>query len=80
MLEKIKVISQIEIAELGQIQVRESTRILEDGRILSESFSRYVLHPGDDLNGQPEKIIALANAIWTPEVIATYQAVISQPI
>ena len=80
MLEKIKVISQIEITELSQIQVRESTRILENQVILSESFSRYVLNPGDDLTGQPAKVVALANALWTPEVIIKYQEVISQQL
>lgn len=80
MLEKIKVISQIEITELSQIQVRESTRILEDGKVLSESFNRYVLNPADDLTGQPAKVVSLANALWTPEVVAKYQEVISQQV
>jgi predicted transcriptional regulator len=80
MLEKIKVISQIEITELSQIQVRESTRILENEKVLSESFNRYVLNPADDLTGQPAKVVALANALWTPEVVAKYQEVINQQV
>lgn len=74
MLEKIKVISKIEVAEFGHVQVRESIRIVEDGQILSESYHRYVLSPGDSLDGQPEQVKAIAQAAWTPEVVAAYEA------
>lgn len=74
MLEKIKVISQIEIVETGHVQIRESIRIMEDGNMLSESFHRYVLSPGEDLSSQPANVVAIANAAWTPEIIANYQA------
>jgi hypothetical protein len=74
MLEKIKVISQIEVTENGTLQIRESIRIMEDGNMLSESFHRYVLSPGEDLANQPANVVAIANAAWTPEIIANYQA------
>jgi len=27
-----------------------------------------------DLTGQPEKVVAIAQAAWTPEVVAAYEA------
>lgn len=74
MLTKVSAISKIEVTEDGVIQVRRSDRILEDGKKVSESYHRHCLEPGADLTGQDDRVIAVANAIWTPEVIAAYQA------
>ena len=73
-LEKQIAIDKIEVLELGHIQVRQITRIMEDGKELSSSYHRWSLVPGDDLAGQDAKVVAIANATWTPEVIAAYQA------
>jgi hypothetical protein len=73
-LTKQIVIDKIEVLELGYIQVREVTRIMEDGNELSASYHRWVLAPGDDLTGQDARVVAIANAVWTEEVISAYQA------
>jgi hypothetical protein len=78
MLEKQTAIDKIEVLELGHIQVREITRILEDGKELSASYHRWAFNPGDDLTGQEPKVVAIANATWTPEVISAYQAQLAQ--
>jgi len=72
-LEKQVAIDKIEVLENGSIQVRQITRIVEDGEELSASYHRWALVPGDDLAGQDPKVVAIANAIWTQEVIAAYQ-------
>ena len=72
-LEKQIAIDKIEVLELGQIQVRQITRIVEDGAELSSSYHRWSLSPGDDITGQDVRVQAIANAVWTPEVIAAYQ-------
>lgn len=74
MLEKVKVISKIEVVESGHVQVRESIRIMENGQVLSESYHRYALAPNDSLEGQPAQVVAIAQAAWTPEIIAAYEA------
>ena len=33
-----------------------------------------VTAPGSDLTGQPEQVVAIANAVWTPAAIAAYNA------
>ena len=73
-LEKAVVIDKIEVVENGIVQVRERTDVLEDGNVLSSSFHRWTLTPGQDLTGQAANVVAIANATWTPEVIAAYQA------
>jgi hypothetical protein len=73
-LEKSVVIDKIEVVENGIIQVRERTDVLEDGNVLSSSFHRWTLTPGQDLAGQDAKVTAIAQAAWTQEVIAAYEA------
>jgi hypothetical protein len=77
-LTKEEVTDKIEVLENGTIQVRCATRVLEDGAILSSSFHRHVLHPGHDLTDQDPKVVAIANATWTPEVVASYEAMIAE--
>jgi len=59
---------------MGQVQVRTATRVLEDGAVLSSSFHRHVLAPGQDLIDQDPKVVAIASAVHTPEVVAAYEA------
>ena len=63
-LEKVIVIDKIEVLESNHIQVRQAIKIMEDGKEISKTFHRYVLSPGDSLEGQDTKVIAVANAIW----------------
>ncbi len=77
-LEKVEVTDKIEVLENGTIQVRCATRVLEDGAILSSSFHRHVLSPNDDLTDQDPKVVAIAQATWTPEVIADYEAMLAE--
>ena len=73
-LTKTNVVDKIETLENGTIQVRTAIRIDEDGTVLSSSFHRHVLTPGQDLTDQDPKVVAIANAIWTDEVVSAYEA------
>lgn len=74
MITKEKVIDQITVVENGTVLYREATRIIEDEKVLTQTYHRSSLTPGQDLTGQPEKVVAIAQAAWTPEVIAAYAA------
>ena len=76
-LTKEVVTDKIETLENGTIQVRTATRVLEDGTTLSSSFHRHVLTPGADLTDQEPKVVAIANAVWTPEVVSAYEAMLA---
>jgi hypothetical protein len=71
-LTKETVVDKVEVLENGTIQVRCATRIDEDGTTLSSSFHRHVLAPGQDLTDQDPKVVAIANAAWTDEVVTAY--------
>jgi uncharacterized caspase-like protein len=64
-LTKETVVDKIEVLEGGSIQVRTVIRVMEDDAILSQSYHRHVLQPGDDLSGQAPKVVAIAQAAWT---------------
>lgn len=44
-LTKETVVDKIEVLEMGQVQVRTATKIMEDGVQLSSSFHRHVVEP-----------------------------------
>ena len=73
-LTKEAVIDQITVSENGIILYREATRILEDGVEISKKYHRWSLYPGQDLSNVPANVVAICNVVWTPEVIAAYQA------
>lgn len=74
MLEKLTVISQLEVTEYNVIQVRTSTRIMENGVQLSETYHRHCISPGQDYSQEDAKVQAVCASVHTPEVIAVYQA------
>lgn len=73
-LEKVVAVDLIEIVENGIIQVRTKTSILENGTAISSQFHRHIVCPNDDYSNEDPKVQAIANAIYTPEVIAAYLA------
>ena len=81
-LTKEIVVDKIEVLELGQVQVRTATRVLEDGVQLSQAFHRKVLEPSTktgetwsdtDISGEDAEVQAIANAKWTAEVKKAYR-------
>ena len=63
-LTKETVVDKIEVLESGAIQVRQVIRVLEDGEVLSQSYHRHVLSPGDGLTNESSKVVAVATAAW----------------
>ena len=67
-------IDQIEVVRDWNIQVRQATIIERDGEFVSRTFHRWVLTPDMDISDQEQKVKDIANAAWTPEVRAAYEA------
>ena len=76
-LTKQTVVDKIEVLENGTLQVRSATRVLEDGEVLSSSFHRHVLTPGADTSNEDAKVVAIANATWTADVVTAYNDMIA---
>jgi len=75
MLTERSILSQCEVLPNGIIQVRMSDQIVAGEVVKASTFRRYVLAPGSDLTGQPELVVAIATAIWTPAAVASYTAI-----
>lgn len=41
------------------------------------TFSRQLLHPGDDLTHQPEAVVEVCASLWTPELVEGWRAAIA---
>jgi hypothetical protein len=73
-LTKKSLISSIEVLPDGQIQVRRSDQIWEDGVMLSESYHRHVIYPGNNVDSEDARVREIATTVHTPEVIAAFKA------
>jgi hypothetical protein len=66
MLTEEKAVDKIEVvSEYKIIQVRTATIIKKDGE---------VVQPGQDLTGEDATVVAIANAVHTPEIVAAFEA------
>ena len=66
-----KVIEQDKIEIVGAykaVQIRTASVIKEDGKELTRSFHRHVLHPDADISGETDEVKAICNAVWTDDV------------
>ena len=79
------VVDKIEVLEMGQVQVRTATKIVEDGNELNRSFHRHVVVPSDkttgswvdtDISGEDARVQAICTATWTEDVKTAYQTMI----
>jgi len=77
-LTKETVIDKIEVTENGVVQVRQATRIMEDGQQLSQSYHRWTIAPGEDYSEQDAKVKAICQVAHTSAVIAAYEAAIAE--
>ena len=84
-LSKVVVEDRIEVLELGQLQVRTKTSVLEDSVELSASFGRHVVEPcfyngsawvDTDTSAMSARVQALATATWTDATVAAYKSAI----
>ena len=69
-------VNQIEVIENNSIQVRTATIIEKDGVEIAKTYHRHIVTPTDSIENEDSRVQAIANAIWTNEVIANYKALI----
>jgi hypothetical protein len=77
-LEKQVVVDKIEVVEVGVVQVRTATRIVEDGKTISTSYHRHTVSPGQDYSQEDARVQAICAATHTPEVVSAYQAMLAE--
>ena len=54
------------------IQLRTATIVLKDGVEIGRQYHRECFGPGDDVTNAPQEVQAIADALWTPQVVAAY--------
>ena len=58
---------KIEVVTTGDttvVQVRTTTRIVENGEVISSSYHRHVINSGDDWSSEPSNVQAICNAVF----------------
>ena len=45
------------------VQVRTTIKVLEDGEVISSSYSRHVIQQGDDYSSEPANVQAVCSAV-----------------
>jgi len=57
-------IDQITITDNDICMWREVTKIIEDGEVLTQTYTRGSINKGDDLSSFDQKIQSICNAAW----------------
>lgn len=76
-LTKTTSVDQITVTENGTVICRKATRIMEDGKHISNTFHRYLVYPGYDYSAEDARVQAICAATHTAGVIAAYKAAIA---
>ena len=75
-LEKIQVVDQIEVVGEYAVQVRQTTKVMDDGvQIGGESYHRHVVHPNHDWSNEDEKVKKICDALFDADCKEAYQLV-----
>jgi len=78
-LTKQKVQDKIEIVSaFKHIQIRYADQIVEDGTVISSAFERTVVSCGDWDKADEHNVRGIAEAIWSEDLIAAYEASIAE--
>jgi archaellum component FlaF (FlaF/FlaG flagellin family) len=74
MLEKQSVVDKVEVLEFGQVQVRTAMNVLENGAVISTTYKRHMVLPGDNFSAEDDKVKAICAAVHTAEVVAKFKS------
>ena len=73
-LTKETVISQMTVDEHGNVSVRTSTRIFDDGVMVAETYHRKTIAADDPDDDEVAEVKAIRAAVVTPERVAAASA------
>ena len=72
---KETVIGKVEVVgTFKAVQVAMDTLIKEDGKVISQTRHRHVLHPDSDISNELQEVQNICNTAWTQEVKDAYAA------
>ena len=77
-IDKTKTIDKIEVVgDYKHIQVRERTDIVEDGKVISTTYHRWVIAPNQDHSNEHADVQAMCQQFHTQEIIDAYNTHLS---
>jgi len=72
-LEKVVEVDQIEVKGEYVIQVRQATKVLDDGKqIGGVSYHRHVIHPNSNWSNDDAKVKKIADSLFDADCIEAY--------
>lgn len=78
-IEKTKTIDKIEVVgDYKHIQVREKTDIVEDGKVISSTYHRWVIAPNQDHSQESADVQAMCKQFHTQEVKDAYATFLAE--
>ena len=78
-IEKTKTIDNISaVGDYKHIQVRERTDIVEDGKVISSSYHRWVIAPNQDHSNESADVQAMCKQFHTQEVKDAYATFLAE--
>ena len=73
-LEKIQIVDQIEVVGEYSIQVRQATKVLDDGvQIGGVSYHRHVVHPNSNWSNDDAKVKKIADSLFDDDCKEAWQ-------
>ena len=51
--------------DVVSVQVRMTTKVMEDGELLSSSYHRHVIQSDDDWSSEPQNVQDICNAVFS---------------
>lgn len=80
MLKKTSQIDKIEVVANGVVQVRQCNVIVDDGVVVSKTYHRWIIVPGQDYSDQEKQVKDICAVIHTPEVIDAWTKLTAEQI
>ena len=72
-LEKVVEVDQIEVVSEYAIQVRQATKVMDDGvQIGGVSYYRHVVHPSHDWSAEDAKVKKICDALFDDDCKEAY--------
>ena len=72
-LEKIQVVDQIEVVGEYAVQVRQTTKVMDNGvQVGGESYHRHVINPDSDWSAEDAKVKKICDALFDADCIEAY--------
>ncbi len=78
-IEKTTTIDNISaVGDYKHIHVRERTDIVEDGNVLSSTYHRWVIAPGQNYSNEHADVQAMCQQFHTQEIIDSYNTMLAE--